>query len=249
MPQKILQYGELAKYYDLLYEWKDYKKETHTLLQLIKRYKQSPGNSLLDVGCGTGKHIQSLRKKFDCVGMDASEEMLDQARRNVKGIKFIRADMASFNLRRTFDVILCLFSGIGYVRTYPKLARTLKNFARHLRDGGVVIIEPWLTKTTWKSGRVHLLSNQSSDELKVVRVDFTGIKGNLSVLDMRTLVAEKGKGISYYKDLQLLGLFERDKFLELMRRAGLEAKYIRRSLARGRGLYIGVRRPEAAQTA
>jgi hypothetical protein len=36
-----------------------------------------------------------------------------------------------------------------------------------------------------------------------------------------------------------MGLFERDEFLTLMRKAGLKARYLKRSLAPGRGLYIG----------
>ena len=241
MPPRVSQYGKLAKHYDFLYEWKDYSRETRTLLQLISRYKRSSGNSLLDVGCGTGRHISYLRKKFDCVGMDASDQMLEQARRNVKGVEFVRGDMTRFNLDRKFDVILCLFSAIGYVRTYPRLARALRNFAKHLQEGGVVIIEPWFTKAQWKNGSVHLTRHSKSDNLKIVRVGYSGVRGNISVLDERILVAERNRGISYYKDLQLLGLFERDKFLDLMRSAGLRSRYITRSLERGRGLYIGVR--------
>lgn len=241
MAKGILQYGELAKYYDFLYEWKDYAKESRVLLQLIERYKRSPGNSLLDVGCGTGKHIKHLAGRFDCVGLDASEAMLEQARRNVKEVKFVRGDMEDFDLGRKFDVILCLFSAIGYVQTHLRLARTLRNFAKHLRPGGVVIIEPWFTKSSWTDGRVHVLTSTGADDLKVVRVDHSGIKGSLSVLDEITLVAERGKGLSVYKDNQLIGLFERDEFLKLMGRAGLEAKFLKRSLAPGRGLYIGMK--------
>jgi ubiquinone/menaquinone biosynthesis C-methylase UbiE len=235
----ILQYGELAKYYDLLYSWKDYAKESSIVVRLIESHKRSQGNTLLDVGCGTGKHVAHLKTRFDCVGMDINEAMLEQARRDVKGAEFIWGDMVSFDLGRKFDVILCLFSAIGYVRTYPRLARTLRNFARHLKAGGVLIIEPWFTKSNWKAGSVHVLSAQSSDDLKIVRVDYSGIKGDLSVLDERILVAERGKGISYYKDRQLLGLFEQDEFLRLMRKAGLEARHLKQSLTRDRGLYIG----------
>jgi len=136
MANGILQYGELAKYYDLLYQWKDYKKEAGVVKELVERYKTSQGNSLLDVGCGTAKHLQYLTDKFDCVGVDASEKMLEQARRNMRGGKFVLGDMINFDLGRQFDVILCLFSSIGYVRTYSRLGMTLKNFARHLKTGG-----------------------------------------------------------------------------------------------------------------
>ena len=242
MVRGIIQYGELAKYYDLLYEWKDYDKESRVLLKLIERYKKSSGNSLLDVGCGTGKHIERLAKEFDCVGMDMSEPMLERARASVKGVEFVQGDMTDFDLGRKFDAIVCLFSSIGYVRTYPKLARTLGNFARHLREGGVVIIEPWFTKSTYRAGHIHVLATHESDDLRVVRVDYSRVRGNVSVLDERIVVAEKGKGITTYKDRMVMGLFEKEPFLRLMRRAGMEARYLKQSLAPGRGLYVGVKK-------
>lgn len=240
MVERSWAYGELAKYYDFIYHWKDYRREARALKGIIRRYKRIQGNSLLDVGCGTGKHIRELRDEFDCMGIDYSEAMLEQARRNVNGIEFRHADMEDFDLGREFDVVLCLFSSIGYVRTYPRLARTLRNFARHLRAGGVAIIEPWFSKPDWNDGSVHMHTFES-DDLKIVRVGFSGLRGNDSVVDERIVVAEKGKGISYYRDRQVMGLFEREKFLKLMREAGFRPRYIKKSLAPGRGLYIGVR--------
>jgi len=236
----ILQYGELAKYYDILYQWKDYEKEAGIVKELVGRYKTSLGNSLLDVGCGTGKHLRHLTSEFDCVGMDASEMMLEQARRNVREVRFVRGDMVSFHLGRQFDIILCLFSSVGYVRTYTRLGKTLKNFARHLRTGGVTIIEPWFTKSTVKPGYVHVLA-QGTDDLKIVRVDYTDVKGNMTILDERIVVAERNKGISTYKDRMVMGLFEKDEFLRQMERAGLKARYLKKSLAPGRGLYVGTK--------
>ncbi len=242
MAAEALQYGRLAKYYDLLYSWKDYKEESRTLVELIRRYKVAAGTSLLDVGCGTRKHLQCLAEHFACVGMDASGAMLQVAKRNVKGVEFVRGDMVDFDLGRKFDVVLCLFSSIGYVRTYPRLARTLRNFARHLSDGGVAIIEPWFTRSTVKDGYVHVLV-QGGEDVKVVRVDITRIRGNLSVLDERIVVAERAKGISTYKDRMVMGLFDQVVFLRLMRDAGLRARYLKRSLAPGRGIYVGIKKP------
>ena len=242
MARGVRQYGELAKYYDLMYSWKDYRKEAETLADLIKRYKRAPGNSLLDVGCGTGQHIRHLNGKFDCVGIDINDAMLEQARRNVGGVEFAHGDMVDFDLEKKFDVILCLFSAIGFLKTYPRLKKALRNFAKHLREGGVVIIEPWFTKETAKSPYVSVLT-QGSDNLKIVRVDHSEVKGGLSIIDGRIVVAQKGVGIRSYEDRMELALFEKDEFLKLMREAGLQSRYLKKSLAPGRGLYVGVVKP------
>lgn len=247
MAKGVLQYRELAKYYDVLYSWKDYGRESREILRLIEKHGRSKGRALLDAGCGTGRHIQHLMAKFDCVGLDSSEEMLQQARNNAKGVEFVREDMTSFYLGREFDVILCLFSAIGYVKTYPKLARTLRNFARHLRPGGVLIIEPWFTRSTFQDDHIHIMA-QGTEDVKIARVDYSKIVGELSVVEEMIVVAEKGKGITTYRDRMVMGLFERDKFLELMRKAGLRARYLTESLAPGRGLYVGTKGTETRRT-
>lgn len=54
---KEIMYKGLAKYYDFIYSWKDYKKDAIKLNSLISKYKKSSGSDMLDVACGTGKHL------------------------------------------------------------------------------------------------------------------------------------------------------------------------------------------------
>src|SRR5579859_3065632 len=128
-------YKDLARYYDLIYSWKDYKKEAETIRRLIAKYKKSKGNDLLEVACGTGGHIQYLKDHFQATGTDINNGMLGVARKKVKGIRFQQADMVTMNLSHEFDAIVCLFSSIGYLKTDAALKKTLRNFARHLKTG------------------------------------------------------------------------------------------------------------------
>jgi len=57
-------YNKTAKYYDLIYGWKDYRKESEFIHKLIQKHKKNTGNELLDVACGTGNHIRYLKKKL-----------------------------------------------------------------------------------------------------------------------------------------------------------------------------------------
>jgi hypothetical protein len=45
--------------------------------------------------------------------------------------EFHEANMVDFHLGRRYDVVLCLFSSIGYVRTLPDLGRALTCFREH----------------------------------------------------------------------------------------------------------------------
>ncbi|MBW2991393.1 class I SAM-dependent methyltransferase [Candidatus Woesearchaeota archaeon] len=239
MKQQML-YHELAKYYDLIYSKKKYKKESEILKRIISTYKKSKGRELLDVACGTGQHLKYLKKHFSCTGIDINKEILDIARKKVKGVTYKQADMTAFKLKKKFDVVLCLFSSIGYAKTYSNLKKTINNFSNHLKKGGVVIIEPWLQKDAFKKG-TPWAELYEEENLKVTRVSTTKIKEKISVIEMHYLIAEKGKDIKHFTDYHKLGLFKINKTLEFMKDAGLKSKYLKRGLKKQRGLYIGVK--------
>jgi len=240
MKKQILYY-ELAKYYDLIYSFKNYRKEANRIKALISKHKKSHGNELLDVACGTGHHLKYLRGRYSCTGVDISEELLDIAKKNMKGVAFERADMTKLNLGQEFDVITCLFSSIGYVKTYSKLKTTIQSFARHLKTGGVLIIEPWFTKRAYRIGSPHMTTYGGKD-VKIARLNVSKIRGNVSVMDMHYLIAGRDKDVKHFVDRHELGLFEVDKTLRIMKDAGLQARFLKNGLMRGRGLLIGVRK-------
>ena len=234
-------YKNLARYYDLLYAWKDYRGEARTIRRLIARHKKSPGHDLLEVACGTGKHSQFLKRDFNVLATDANAGMLRVARRNVAGVTFRKADMVALDLGREFDAIVCLFSSIGYVKTPARLRRTIRNFAHHLKTGGVAIIKPWFTKKDYKLGTPHL-TTFGDQEIKIARLSVSRARGSVSVLDMNYLVAERNKAVKFYVDRHELGMFEPPMFLAYMGEAGLRATFVKGGLREDRGLYVGVKR-------
>ena len=219
-------YKELAKYYDLIYSFKDYKKDALRIEKLISKYKKSKGKELLDVACGTCKHLSYLRKFFSCTGIDISRQMLEIAKRRLKSINLTRADMANFKFDKKFDVIICLFSSVGYAKTYSKLRKTIKNFSDHLKKGGVVIIDGWIRPKLFKTGFLDL-DSYNSDKLKIARMGISGRKGSISIHEMHYLIGNK-EGISHFKDIHKLGLFDVNKFLEIMEQTGLKAVYLKK---------------------
>jgi ubiquinone/menaquinone biosynthesis C-methylase UbiE len=239
MKKQVL-YGELARYYDLIYSFKDYKREAVRIKALVSKYKKSEGKGLLDVACGTGRHLEYLKDEFSCMGVDISSEILEVAMKNVEGVVFKRADMTTLNLGKKFDVITCLYSSIGYVKTYTNLNKTIRNFSKHLKKGGVVLIEPWFTKSTYISGSPHMTTYDGKD-IKIARLNVSELRGSLSVMDMHYLIAERGKGVEHFVDRHELGLFEVDETQRIMKKAGLQSRFLRHGLMREKGMFVGVK--------
>jgi ubiquinone/menaquinone biosynthesis C-methylase UbiE len=232
-------YRKLAKYYDVIYSFKNYKKESNDITRLISKYKKSKGNMLLDVGCGTGKHIQYLKLKYKCAGTDLNGEMLAIARKNIKGVEFKRRNMMNLNLNERFDVITCLFSAIGYLKTSDQLKRTFGGFYRHLNPGGICIIDAWFDKSRWHVGSVHMRAYDYAG-LKIARIGYSSIHGNMSVLDEHYVIAEKNKGVTDVADKSELRLTERKEFIRLLKDVGFSPILLKGAIM-GRDRYVGIK--------
>ena len=58
--------------------------------------------------------------------------------------RFFEADMSDFRGHpEQYDVVMCLFSSIGYLKTVDRVLRAFVCFRQHLLQGGLVVVEPW----------------------------------------------------------------------------------------------------------
>jgi ubiquinone/menaquinone biosynthesis C-methylase UbiE len=227
-----------ASFYEDIYTalGKDYAREAQQIHTLIQEQKRCPGNTLLDVGCGPGGHIAFWQPFYEVEGLDLEAGMLAIARQHFPEVKFHQADMVDFDLDRRFDVIVCLFGSIGYVKTLPKLQQAVRNMARHLQPGGVIIVEPWLTPESYRPGLVHA-HFVDQPELKIARMNISEVEDGVSILNFHYLIATPD-GIDHFTERHELGLFSHDDYLAAFRASGLEVAYDPEGLI-GRGLYIG----------
>jgi SAM-dependent methyltransferase len=109
-----------------------------------------PGSSILDVGCGTGRHaVEFARRGFRVTGVDISAGMLAQARTAAEqagvNVKWIQSDAALALPEGPFDHAVCLCEGAfgllgGGEDPYEHEAAILGNINRALRSGGGVIL-------------------------------------------------------------------------------------------------------------
>jgi SAM-dependent methyltransferase len=228
-------FSRSARLYDAIYgSIRDYPREAAELDGLIQ--ERRPGaRTLLDVACGTGAHLEHLAGRYDVAGLDLDAEMLAVARERLPQASFHQGDMADFDLGRSFDAVVCMFSSIGYVRTEERLRSALAAMARHLHPGGVLVVEPWLSPDVWQDRHVGGVFVDEPD-LKIARMNAARRDGNVSVVDFHYLVATPA-GVEHFTELHELGLFTVEQHLAAFRAAGLEAEHDPEG-PMGRGLYV-----------
>lgn len=226
-----------SQVYDRIYSFKNYALEAQTLHQLIQQHNPS-AHTLLDVACGTGKHLEQLKTHYHAEGLDLSVDLLEAAKRRNPQLEFHQADMSAFDLNKGFDAITCLFSAIGYLPSVQALEQTLACFARHLNTGGVVLVEPWIFPENFGAGRTGLQTVDDPD-LKLVRMNNSRVEGRSSTLEFHYLQGEQGQ-VRYWLEEHRLFLFARGEYQAAFEQMGLAVRFDEQGLT-GRGLFIGVK--------
>ena len=95
--------------------------------------------TVLDAGCGTGRvAIELARRGLDVVGVDIGADMLATARRLAPDIEWIEADLATFDLGRTFDVVVLAGNVVHFTRPGTEAA-LVQRCAAHVGNGGALV--------------------------------------------------------------------------------------------------------------
>ncbi|MDY0383102.1 class I SAM-dependent methyltransferase [Trichlorobacter sp.] len=137
---------EYARYYDLLYRDKDYAGEAayvHTIIQSCA----SGARSVLNLGCGSGRHDRCLAELgYEVTGVDISEEMLTAARNAAAvnpGLKYVHGDVRTVQLEKKFDVVISLFHVMSYQTTNADLMAAVATAADHMHSKSIFIFDCW----------------------------------------------------------------------------------------------------------
>ena len=167
-----------AAAYDLLYRDKDYEAECDLLEELFGRYAGRAVASVLDLGCGTGRHAVALaRRGYEVVGVDRSAAMLAEARGRAATTDsaFHVGDVRDADLGRRFDAVVMLFAVLGYQTSNADALAALRTVRRHLVDGGLVFFDVWYGPAVLAQGpsarelTVGAMRRRSSSRLDVSR--------------------------------------------------------------------------------
>jgi SAM-dependent methyltransferase len=232
-------YSEAAPFYDLIHDarGRDAAFETEIVVGELRR-RAPDVRSVLDVACGTGANLAHFAGTFEVMGTDISADMLAIAAERCPGVPLVEADTRTFDLGRTFDAAVCLFSGIGYLTELADLNAAIARMAAHLNSGGVLMIEGWVEPDYWRGSVVNAECARQG-EVAVSRVVRSEREGRLTEIWMRYCVA-KPDGITTIDESHTMRLSEPAEFADAYSQAGLTFERLPHAVHPGRSLYVGV---------
>lgn len=122
----------------------DPTRDRREIARLIELLALPVGARVLDCPCGQGRHAHLLAESgFVVDGVDYSRQMLALAKKRGEGpgLRYTRADMRALPGRWSgrFDAVVNLFTSFGFFAQPSDDAGVIREFARVLRPGGVLV--------------------------------------------------------------------------------------------------------------
>ncbi len=125
--------------YKALYQNRDQAQAERQTRAVVQACDAQSAWSILDVGCGGGRHLRGFRSLgLRAFGVDLSRVLL----RDASPAAVAQADMRHLPFAdAAFDLLTSFFTSFGYFVTFAEDVAVLREFRRALRHGGFLFLD------------------------------------------------------------------------------------------------------------
>jgi len=148
-----------SEHYQKVYAHRDDHEAIDFISRLIAWLQPARGSSILDLGCGSGRHSRHLAAAgFNVTGLDLSAESISRAKQNERSnLHFHRQDMRQPFGTDAFHCVFNLFTSFGYFEDPSEDLTVIENVAKALKAGGHLVLD--------YMNVIHVESNLKPEEL------------------------------------------------------------------------------------
>lgn len=198
----------------------EYARYNHKVISWITKHSRRKYHTLLDLGCGGGKNVFTLKHHYQVTGLDLSPEMLSLCHELNPETPTICADMRDFSLENPFDIIY-IDDAISYVTSREDLLRVLRCCLKSLAPDGLMVLTPDLFKEDFVQNETEIF--QSIPHQLHPDTEVTYITNNYDpdpsddIYECLFLYLIRQRGIlTLEREVHTLGIFERDTWLGVL---------------------------------
>jgi len=132
-----------SSFYHQLYANRDEKEAAGFIDELLANLQPSQNASMLDLGCGTGRHARYLASNgFNVTGIDLAASSIRSAQKYENGsLQFYRHDMRLPFGRNCYNIVFNFFTSFGYFKTSEEDHQVVGNIAAALKPGGMLVMD------------------------------------------------------------------------------------------------------------
>ena len=131
-----------TEFYHKLYAHRNDKEAEEIVSAIIQELQPQRGASILDLGCGNGRHAKYLATQgFNVTGLDLAFSSIQHARKwETETLRFYRHDMREPFGDTCFDYVFNFFTSFGYFSAEEN-DRVIQNMVNSVRGNGFVMID------------------------------------------------------------------------------------------------------------
>lgn len=193
------QFNLYSQYYNLLYKDKDYLSEVNYVEGVIKKYSEIEVKSILDLGCGTGRHdIHFANKGYKVTGIDLSDTMLQIAEKDSPhpNCHYLKGDARTLKLHEKFDAIISLFHVASYQTSNEDLKNYFNTAFTHLKPGGIFVFDFWYGPAVLHMKPEYREKVMEDQNLKIKRITRPALKPNINQVEVNfeNIIEDKKTG-------------------------------------------------------
>ena len=184
----------------------------------IEQTRLRPGERVLDLCCGSGRHISHLLAVTPHVfGMDYSPHLLEMAQELLGDrARLVRADMCCQPFAPIFDIVMNYFTSFGYFPTREGNLGVVRGIARILKPGGRFFID-YLNRA-WTESRLEADTRRAEQGFDIL--EHRWIDSATHRINKSTIVSREGL---FLKDnVESVQLYSCEEFSKLLADGGLQ---------------------------
>ena len=218
-------YGDLAWLFPIISPLEQYLDETELFCRKIAGQLRIPGTTLLHLGCGAGLNDFVFKRHFQVTGLDASEAVLERARRLNPEARYVKGDFRSARLGEIFSVVAAV-DCLDYMLTEADLRAAFATAWEHLAPGGVFFFLLAMTREAFDQNHTTSWTNSTGGtDVAFVENCYDPDPGDTRYeLTMLYLIRQQGK-LRVEHDRHAFGLFAGARVRELLAEVGFEVRF------------------------
>jgi len=150
-----------SNYYHQLYRHRDNHEAEKFIDSLLDVLEPAAGATMVDLGCGEGRHSKYLASKgYTVFGLDLAAASIRKAKQFETGsLQFLNWDMRQPFGKNNFDFVLSFFTSFGYFTSEEENNKVIRNMASAVKKDGTVVID--YLNTTY--AEEHLVSVEEKE--------------------------------------------------------------------------------------
>ncbi len=170
MKQEWFEYWFDSKYYHLLYKNRSQDEATQFVEHFANWAKMKPGDTLLDLACGKGRHSLAFSKRgLQVTGVDLSFESIEFAKKfETESLQFFVHDMRKIFRIKYFDFVCNLFTSFGYFPNKNDNRLAAISIYECLKPQGIFLID--FVNKQFALNNIHA---NPQEQLQIQGIDFS----------------------------------------------------------------------------